>query len=318
LEAVYSLLKSHRADAVTTDKPQPKPNAEEGFLELPDVKDEIKCVEDLIKLLNASSTINRKLYIPSYLKSSYSPWPYIIKNVTFFEVSFSKTEVELFEFTDCIFERCLFIGTIFLKCRFSSCRFIDCNPYRVQFIAYFVDPTQFDQCLSKGRSANLGLHLFQQLLLNSRQQVQPDFSDEAQFRFRRWQHRQLRAELAASFFTWKSFKRVAQYLLAVFFDIAAGSGMRLGRLLLSSAILLLSTTVVNWLLAQYLGLEENGRVIDKLPDAFYLTTVIMTTLGFGDITPHTQAGRLMVSCEAVCGFVLFAFLTSTLYRRLSS
>ncbi|MCP1220429.1 ion channel [Acetobacter orientalis] len=298
---------------MTIDKPHLKSNTEEGFLKLPDVKDEINCDHDLIKLLSESTTINRKLYIPFHLKSSYSPWPHIIKNVTFCEVSFSRTEVELFEFTDCVFERCLFLGTIFLNCRFSSCRFVDCNPYRVQFIGCFVDPTQFDQCLPKGRSANLGLHLFQQLLLNSRQQVQPDFSDEAQFRFRRWQHRQLRAELTANFFTRRSWKRAPQYLLAVLFDIAAGSGMRLGRLLLSSTVFLLSTTVVNWQFAHYLGLNDEKGVID----AFYLTTVIMTTLGFGDVTPHTEPGRFIVSGEAVCGFFLFAFLTSTLYRRLS-
>ena len=310
---------------VTSGKPptsgsetQSEATYNEGFLVLPGVTDKIEHEQDLIALLSDGVKIDRKLYIPSGLKSRYSPWRHVVDGVHFEEVSFSKTEVQGFEFDKCTFERCLFIGTIFNDCRFASCRFIDCNPFRVQFVGCFADPAQFDQCLPRRGSANLGVHLFQQLLLNSRQQAQPDFSDEAQFWFRRWQHRQLGAELRANFFTRKSWGRVPQYVLACVFDAVAGSGMRLGSLLLSSAIFLACMTTVNWMLAPSLGLQEDTRVIDNFPDAFYFTTVVMTTLGFGDMTPHSQLGRLLVSFEAICGFVLFAFLTSTLYRRLSS
>lgn len=309
---------------MTTGKPQPiaheneaKPYADESFLTLSHVTNRIEYEKDLIAIIADDVEISCKLYIPPQLNSAFSPWRHIVNGTIFYEISFSKTEIHSFEFNNCTFERCLFIGTIFKDCRFASCRFIQCNPFRVQFVGCFADPSQFDQCLPEHGSANLGVHLFQQLLLNSRQQAQPDFSDEAQFRFRRWQHRQLRAELKANS-TRKSWDRVLKYLLALFFDIAAGSGMRLGRLLLSSGIFLSIISLVNWLLAPFLGLKENGQVIENLPDAFYFTTVIMTTLGFGDMTPHTQFGRLVVSCEAICGFVLFAFLTSTLYRRLSS
>jgi hypothetical protein len=288
-----------------------------GFLTLPLIKDRVD-EPTLLTLLASKEDISRKLYEPSTLRSQYRPWRHIVDEVTFEEVSFSKTDVELFEFNNCTFRRCLFIGTIFRDCRFAGCEFIDCNPFRIQFLGCFADPSQFDSCLPHNDSANLGVHLFQQLLLNSRQQAQPDFADEAQFRFRRWQHRQLRTALPSKVCTRGFWKKVPGYVLAVLFDVTCGSGMRLKRLLSSSALFIAFVSLLNWLCAAPLGLKLDQQVIDSPVDAFYFTAVVMTTLGFGDVTPHTHLGRLAVGLEAISGFVLFAFLTSTLYRRLSS
>ena len=288
-----------------------------GFLKLPQIDDGID-EPTLLELLARKEDISQKLYEPDTLKSRYRPWRHIVDDITFYEVSFSKTEVELFEFNNCTFPRCLFIGTIFRDCRFSGCKFIDCNPFRIQFLECFADPSQFDSCLSHPDSANLGVHLFQQLLLNSRQQAQPDFADEAQFWFRRWQHRQLRTTLPSGVWKRELWKKAPGYILAVLFDVTCGSGMRLKRLLSSSALFIAFVSTLNWLFAAPLGLTLDKQVIGNPVDAFYFTAVVMTTLGFGDVTPHTHLGRLAVGCEAISGFVLFAFLTSTLYRRLSS
>lgn len=288
-----------------------------GFLQLPLVKNGID-EATLLKLLASKEDVSQKLYEPETLKSQYQPWRHVVDDRTFYEVSFSRTEIELFEFNNCTFRRCLFIGTIFRDCRFAGCKFIDCNPFRLQFLGCFADPSQFDSCLPRPDSANLGVHLFQQLLLNSRQQAQPDFADEAQFWFRRWQHRQLRATLPSRVWKREFWKSAPGYVLAVLFDVTCGSGMRLRRLLSSSAVFVAFVSMLNWLFAAPLGLALDRQVIDSPADAFYFTAVVMTTLGFGDITPHTHLGRIAVGCEAISGFVLFAFLTSTLYRRLSS
>jgi hypothetical protein len=289
----------------------------ENLFELPDVTVQID-EAGLLPLMEKGATVSGLLYNPQTLTSRFAPWPHRVSGVTFRRVSFNQTVMQSFEFVDCAFERCLFVGTIFRKCRFSSCRFLDCNFYRSEFSECFVNPSQFDRCLPRRGYENVGLHLFQELLHNSRQQSQPDFADEAQCRFRRWQRYQLRAEMIGSRDPIKIAKRLPSFLWRLLFDLAAGSGMRLRRILLSCLLVLLSTTFANWRLAAEMGLQQDKHVISSFGDAFYVTTVIMTTLGFGDITPLTLAGRLAVSCEALVGFMLFAFLTSTLYRKLSS
>lgn len=91
--------------------------------------------------------------------------------------------------------------------------------------------------------------------------------------------------------------------------------MRLGRLTVSSTLVLLFFTLLNWCFAVPMGLQRGELT---LVDAFYFSTVVMTTLGFGDITPSAPLGRVVVSGEAITGFVLFALLTSTLYRKFTS
>jgi len=272
----------------------------------------------LLSQLSPGAEVSDQVYKPSALRSTFAPWPHKVEKVTFCRFSFSQTEIEDFEFNGCIFNQCLFIGTIFRNCRFRSCRFIDTNVWRSEFYDCFVDPAQFDECLPSRRYENIGVHLFQQLLKNNRQQSQPDFADEAQYRFRQWQRHQLRAEMLGSgkwgMFAW----HLPSFLGLWVFDKAAGSGMRVRRLLLSCLIVLLAFSLFNWHFAAEMGLQQGTHVVSSFGDAFYVTTVIMTTLGFGDITPTALTGRLAVSFEALLGFALFAFLTSSLYRRLSS
>ena len=273
---------------------------------------------ELLPQLQSGAEVSDQVYAPSYLRSNYAPLPHRVENVTFRRVSFSQTQIENFEFTGCVFDQCLFTRTIFRNCRFRLCNFINTNFWRSEFDGCFADPSQFDQCLPIRRYENIGVHLFQQLLKNSRLQAQPDFADEAQYRFRKWQRYQLRAEMLASesilTITW----HFPEFVIRWMFDFFMGSGMRLRRLSISCLGVLFSFTLLNWSMAGEFGLQGEGQVISRLADAFYVTTVIMTTLGFGDITPCTTVGRVVISVEAITGFVLFAFLTSSLYRKVSS
>jgi hypothetical protein len=256
------------------------------------------------------------LYRPEALRSPYTPWRFRVRGVTFRNVSFTRTMITEFDFTDCIFRRCLFIGTIFRNCRFTACRFFDCNPHRVEFEECFIDPRSFVACIPERQYANIGVYLFQELLRSSRQQAQPDFTDEAQYHFRRWQRFRLRQELK----TMRSLisRTGLRFLGLLVFDVTTGSGMRLGRLAISAIVLLLVISTLNWLCACPFGLDQGTKTIRSFVDAFYFSTVVTTTLGFGDITPTTSLGRLVVSGEAIVGFSLFALLASTMYRRISS
>jgi hypothetical protein len=195
---------------------------------------------------------------------------------------------------------------------------VGCNPHRIEFQECFVDPRSFFHCIAEHRYANIGVYLFQELLRNSRQQAQPDFADEAQYQFSRWKRFQLWQELAGMRGRRERWWGILRFLGLFAFDIAAGSGMRLGRLVSSSIASLLIISLTNWWFAVQFGLQQNKEPVRDFVRAFYFSTVVTTTLGFGDITPTTTMGRLAVSAEAISGFVLLAMLTSTLYRRFSS
>ena len=283
-----------------------------------DVKDVYMQTTFLALLGPAATSCTNVLYRPETLTSPYRPWKFRVRNIIFCNVSFTQTTITDFEFTNCTFQRCLFIGTIFRNCRFTSCHFVNCNPHRVEFEECFLDPRSFVNCIPERRYANIGVYLFQELLRNSRQQAQPDFSDEAQYHFRRWQRFQLRQELGESRPLRSKCGMGLRFIGYLVFDLTAGSGMRLGRLMISALCLLLFISASNWLFAGLFGLQQNARNIVSFIDAFYFSAVVMTTLGFGDITPTTWIGRLFVSGEAIIGFTLFALLASTMYRRFYS
>jgi hypothetical protein len=272
----------------------------------------------LALLMSKTTDCRDLLYRPETLKSIFQPWRYRVNGVTFTNVSFRQTTISDFDFTNCTFEECLFISTIFRNCRFTSCSFVRCNPHRIEFHECFVDPLSFCQCIAKREYANIGVYLFQELLRNSRQQAQPNFADEAQYQFSRWNRFKLERDLA-SMHQWRERWSARSRSLALFaFEIGAGYGMRLRRLTLSSFVLLLFISTINWVLADQFGLQQIDKPVHDFVQAIYFSTVVMTTVGFGDITPTTTAGRLVVSVEAITGFVLLALLTSTLYRRFSS
>jgi Ion channel len=75
--------------------------------------------------------------------------------------------------------------------------------------------------------------------------------------------------------------------------------------------LVLATVNNIWAPEMGLKLKEPSFV-----DALYFTIITLTTIGYGDITPTTTLGKLIVSGEGVTGFVLFATLASMVYRKI--
>lgn len=280
-----------------------------------EIADRIKFVE-LLK--SDEKTIKDQLYEPKFLNSEFAPFRFLVKDRTFLRTSFKETVISDYEFERCDFEGCVFIGTILRNCRFNRCKFTNCNFFRVEFYDCFLDPAQFRECVPIKGNENVGLHLYHELLANSRQQAQPDYADEAQFRFRKWQRYQLKAQLRSWNFSRANITKVVKYLGYLSFDLTTGSGMRLRRLFLSALLTLALIAYINLKFAVDFGLQQGDKVISTYGDAVYVSTIIITNLGFGDITPSTQLGRMAISLEAIFGFVLFATLASALYRRFTS
>lgn len=267
--------------------------------------------------IDSNKVIKDALFRPESLVSPISPQKWRIVNKIFQNFSFAKTHIKDMEFKDCVFEGCLFIASIFYNCRFTGCTFISCNMHRFELRNVFVEPKSFEKCIPSQKYANVGVHLFQELLRNSRMQAQPDYADDAQYMFRRWQR-----YLNKDGFSKSTYCRMPGKALAIFwgysFELLLGSGVRLRNLAGTTAFLIFLLTFIHWVFRSELGLSGTSSSIDNWLDAFYFTAVTLTTLGYGDITPTTEIGRILVGLEALLGFVLFATLASTVFRRFSS
>ncbi|MES0073609.1 ion channel [Mesorhizobium sp. M0058] len=263
------------------------------------------------------STVANSWYEPDLLQSPIAPRIWRIRDKHFSNFSLSKTDVKDIEFKNCAFKDCLFIGSTFTNCRFTDCTFTNCNVHRFELRDVFVHPKTFAKCIPSKKYANIGVHLFQELLRNSRMQAQPDYADEAQYMFRRWQRLLNEDELAKVPNGRKPWK-VAAIAGAWTFEFFLGSGVRLRNLAGTTIGLLLALTTIHWMFRRELGLAGTESNIQNLCDAFYFTAVTFTTLGYGDITPTTEIGRVVIGLEALLGFVLLATLASTVFRKFSS
>lgn len=57
---------------------------------------------------------------------------------------------------------------------------------------------------------------------------------------------------------------------------------------------------------------EGSPNIPSIPDAFWWTVITMTSVGYGDVTPTTPAGKFVGSFCAMCGVVFFCLPTPVL------
>lgn len=62
----------------------------------------------------------------------------------------------------------------------------------------------------------------------------------------------------------------------------------------------------------YVEHEAQPEVFSSIPAAFWWGVVTMTTVGYGDVTPVTQAGQLLGAIVAFLGIGLFALPASIL------
>ncbi|PZX18417.1 pentapeptide repeat protein [Palleronia aestuarii] len=292
-------------DFFTLRKPYEELSTPSEFWALVDGDDE-KVLKDL-------------LFRPDKLESVEPPKRWRVRNKKFCNVSFSKTLLSQIEFTDCHFEECLFTGSVIYDCRFNFCIFVNCNFYRARIQECFIDPKAFAECLDPKRHANIGVGLYQELLHNSRQQAQTEFTSYAQYKFVQWKRYLKRSEIRNSdagrlVKLLKSIALVPSWL----FELTTGSGMRLSNLAITSCVLLATITGINYFYCSTFGLSLQGDPVLTITEAFYFSTIVVTSLGFGDITPGTDLGRIVVAFEAIVGFLTFALLVSMTFRKITS
>ncbi|MCP4383669.1 MAG: hypothetical protein GY798_20010 [Hyphomicrobiales bacterium] len=133
------------------------------------------------KRLEDADHLDSVLYVHSRLGRESSDHVTRIVGVEFKRVSFSKTTIRNLIFRNCTFDRCQFIGSKLNNCEFHNCKFIMTNTHKISIASTYIDPHSFRKCLDKKRHQNIGVHLYQSLLQNSRDLEQIEFERGAIF-----------------------------------------------------------------------------------------------------------------------------------------
>ena len=248
-----------------------------------------------------------------------------ILGTTFERVSFSKTTIKGIIFRDCTFDSCQFVGSIIVNCEFHKCKFISTNTHKISISQSYIDPRSFDKCLTPHKHQNIGVHLYHELLHNSRKLDQIEFERDARFYFLRWKRFQDVYELSR---LWKSsatrrdcsaaMSISTTFCLRWLWEKFFGSGSRIRYFIRTALLTELLFIFVNYTFRESLGLTRNGTPLSSVWESLYFTTISLTTLGYGDVIPSTTLGMMVAAIQSVIGFFLFVFLASMLFRRIVS
>lgn len=243
-----------------------------------------------------------------------------ISQIKFKRVNFSKTKIKGISFHNCTFDQCLFITSEISGCEFHNCQFILTNTYKISISDTYIDPKSFKKCLRRDKHQNIGIHLYHMLHKNSRNTEQIAFSREAHFQFLKWERYQFSYEIKKQREEkdlLNLMKYCQKYSGRLVWEKVLGSGIRIRNLVFTSFVTLFFFTSINFIFREEFGLMHHNELIATVIDAFYFTVISLTTLGYGDIAPTTDCGKLIASFQSTLGFFLFAILASMFFRRIS-
>lgn len=246
-----------------------------------------------------------------------------VVSCNFNESSLSKTVISNIQFSDCMFNSCHFVNTVFENCKFQGCRFSDCNFHEVRFIDCHIDPDSIDDSIYFDGYENIATHTFQEIMNNSKSQDQNVFEMKSRVKFLYWQRQQFKAELKKlkiesydpEFDIAKMRRKNNAIYGNKFYEITSQYGTNFGRFALTILIFCMLLSIFAFFAQNFLGLDCEGTL--SFLDCFYFILISVTTLGYGDISPESWAGRIFSTILPVFGLIMFAFLTSMFTKRYS-
>jgi hypothetical protein len=104
------------------------------------------------------------------------------------------------------------------------------------------------------------------------------------------------------------------YALYLFWWLFTDCGRSLLRVWLAATLLAM---LFGFAYAGFPGLLNTSRGVQTAWTPFYFSFVTFTTLGFGDVTPGSLAGEVVVTCEVVLGYITLGILVSILANKVA-
>lgn len=282
----------------------------------------IKSSEDFVKQLRMSKHLTNILYEPDVLEPKNHP-KLKIRDTIFQNISFSKTKLIKTVFINCSFEDCLFIGSELINCEFQSCKFINCNTHKISIQNTYLNPLSFANCFKGIDKANIGVHLFQQLISNSEVEGQSEFRRYARYHYRKWKDNLTLNKLIRK----QPYKiTISQFLISfvpsILYRYLFGYGLRLRNLTISFIlifILFFFTNYYNW---------NKYEIINKLPENqmqlcdssilvpnFFYTIEATTKFIDSQLQTTTNQGMIWLIIQSGVGFLFLSALITIILNR---
>ena len=92
----------------------------------------------------------------------------------------------------------------------------------------------------------------------------------------------------------------------------------LALLIALTFVLLIVTGVAMWIAERPMRSHNHELVVDSLRDGVYWAVVTMTTVGYGDKTPKTTAGRLIAVLWMLASVALVSILSTSIVSRMTA
>ncbi|MCW7755239.1 ion channel [Desulfobotulus sp. H1] len=248
-----------------------------------------------------------------YFPDQFNPDPSRVlrqKSKTYRNVSFKDTTFRNVSFVYCIFDGCLLLSSKFIDCEFIDCQFINTNTNKSQFERTFIDPAYFSKNFDLKADTNIAADLYHSLYKNLSNERQPDRAKESLYMMYRAENAHLNSQLDRKRIKLHTFLR--KKMVHTFDFLTSGYGLKLHRVLITYVIIVLIFSGINY----YFRVELFGDgVICSFLDSVYFTLVTLTTLGYGDISPTTQLGKLVVAVEVTLGIVVISLFLKSISSR---
>lgn len=297
-----------------------------NFFKLNGEPEEVQSESEFKSIVTKDDDVIRDiLYRPDILKNDKKFPRYKIRRKTFINVSFTKTKLKNIDFTLCHFEDCLFIGTEIQNCQFHQCTFENVNTHQIEFKQTYIGPESFKKNYKKSdiEKSNLAVHLFQQLLDNSRDEEQSEFARISNYYFKKWQGRLCRNK----FFKKQPYKTnfgefIIEYIPNFLYRWIFGYGLRLRSFIATFLFIYGLFYFINLTFWCEYGFHEKDFAIasfsaEKIsPTAnIFFTVDAMTQLVDSQFQPQTDFGMYMLTMQGFSGFILLSFLITVLINR---
>jgi len=260
-----------------------------------------------------NNNISNALFIPDTF--SLAPKYDKFTKITFSAISFKNTKFERVKFVDCVFIDCLFLNSVFFQCDFSNCSFNGCNFLGSSWQNTRIDPRTLKKNFDFKNDANIAAHLFQALYEQYKNEHQPIYARQSKYLLMKSRYGldfyyKKKGTLNKYFFY---FRRIQ----ALFDMLISGYGVYKLRAVAAFFIFFIVASVLNHFLQSYIFSNGDPPISPgySMIQSTYYTFISISTIGFGDMVPKSELGRLLIMGEASVGIALIAYLLNFFSER---
>lgn len=268
----------------------------------------VETFEEFMHLEEVNAWTNLLYYADEFRSSSDK---YItFANKSFSLISFKDTVFYKVRFIRCEFESCIFMGATFNECEFIDCIFKNTNANKIKVNSCLIDPKCFDDNFDFISDTNIAVNVYQSLYKNASREYQSEHALYSLYKMKDAEYHHLSSKLNRGVIT-----RSQYYKGRVFYymhDFISGYGLKTFKVLRLLIIFITLLSSVNYIFS---GSIFKDNIEFTIVNSIYFTCVTITTLGYGDITPYTDVGKILVALQALLGFIVLSLFMASVINR---